>query len=171
MNRKALGALAAYCCVVIALTMCKAFFRIGYLWDPANQRRRGLSLQPLAELHDAQSWFAPLFGYGGNIAFFIPVGVLAYVAFRDARWAVLFGFGLSLAVETGQYIFSLGYSDIDDLLMNTVGTLVGVGIARACGPRLHTFWIMLGYVVPLCFLGLVLAGERLGDPSKVTEVY
>ena len=55
--------------------------------------------------------------------------------------------------------------------MNTVGTLVGVGIARACGPRLHTFWIVLGYVVPLCFLGLVLAGERLGDPSKVTEVY
>ena len=134
MNRKALGALAAYCCVVIALTMCKAFFRIGYLWDPANQRRRGLSLQPLAELHDAQSWFAPLFGYGGNIAFFIPIGVLAYVAFRDARWAVLFGFGLSLAVETGQYIFSLGYSDIDDLLMNTVGTLVGVGIARRMRP-------------------------------------
>ena len=84
---------------------------------------------------------------------------------------MLFGFGLSLAVETGQYIFSLGYSDIDDLLMNTVGTLVGVGIARACGPRLHTFWIVLGYVVPLCFLGLVFVGERLGDPSKVTEVY
>ena len=43
-TRAAAGSLAAYSCVVVALTMLKSFYRIGYLWDPANQSRRGLSL-------------------------------------------------------------------------------------------------------------------------------
>lgn len=165
------GSLAAYCCVVVALTMLKSFYRIGYLWDPANQSRRGLSLVPLGELSDAQSLFAPLFGYGGNIAFFVPVGVLAYVVFGRAWKAVAFGAALSLAMEAGQYVFALGLTDIDDLIMNTLGAAVGVGVAKLFGPRFHPLWVGLGYAVALVFLGLVLVGEQLGDPGKVKQVY
>ncbi|MEX3505573.1 VanZ family protein [Corynebacterium sp. LK2510] len=170
-RRAAAGSLAAYCCVVVALTMLKAFYRIGYLWDPANQSRRGLSLRPFAELIDATSVFAPAFGYGGNIAFFVPVGVLAYVVFGRAGRAIAFGALLSLAMELGQYIFALGLTDIDDLIMNTLGAALGVGVAKLFGPRFHPLWVGLGYAVAVVFAGLVLVGERLGDPSKVTEVY
>ena len=167
----AAGSLAAYGCVVVALTMLKSFYRIGYLWDPANQLRRGLSLVPFHELADAQSVFAPVFGYGGNIAFFVPVGVLAWVVFGRAGRAIACAALFSLAMEVGQYVFALGLSDVDDLIMNTLGAALGVGVAKLAGPRLHPLWVTLGYAVALVFAGLVLAGGRLGDPSKVREVY
>lgn len=105
-------ALVAYSGVIVALTLLKSFFRIGYLWDPANQSRRGVSWVPFSELVDAQSWFAPLFGYGGNVAFFVPFGVLAYVVFGRFGAAVLTGAGLSVAMEAAQYAFALGLTDI-----------------------------------------------------------
>jgi len=99
------------------------------------------------------------------------VGVLAYVVFGRAWKAVAFGAALSLAMEAGQYVFALGLTDIDDLIMNTPGAAVGVGVAKLFGPRFHPLWVGLGYAVALVFLGLVLAGERLGDPGKVKQVY
>ncbi len=43
----------------------------------------------------------------------------------------VFGFLLSLAIEFSQYMFGTGYSELDDLLLNTVGTLIGFLIYRA----------------------------------------
>lgn len=100
-----------------------------------------------------------------------PGGVLAFVVFGRAWKALAFGTALSLAMEVGQYIFALGLTDIDDLIMNTLGAAVGVGVAKLGGPKLHPLWVGLGYSVVLVFLGLVLAGDRLGDPDKVKQVY
>nr|VDG61899.1 teicoplanin resistance protein [Streptococcus thermophilus] len=162
-RRATAGALAAYSGVVIALTMLKAFYRIGYLWDPANQVRRDISLAPFSDLIEAKSWFGPLFGYGGNIAFFVPVGVLAFILFERTRRpvlaATLLGAGFSLLIEISQYVFSLGYSDIDDLLMNTLGAFVGAKIAQWCGSRMYKVWIGLTYGAVFLFISLVLAGE------------
>lgn len=174
MRRAAAGALVCYSGVVVALTMLKAFYRIGYLWDPANQMRRGISLVPFDDLVDATSWFGPLFEYGGNIAFFVPLGMLAFILFqrvsRPVLVATLLGAGFSLLIEVSQYIFALGYSDIDDLLMNSVGALIGAVFAKACGPKLYGLWIGLAYAATAVFLGLVLAGESLGDPSKIKQL-
>lgn len=165
------ASLVAYSGVVVALTLLKSFYRIGYLWDPANQSRRGLSLLPFSELVGAHSVFGPLFGYGGNIAFFIPVGVLAYVLWRKVSVAVLVGAVFSLAMEVAQYVFALGLSDVDDLLMNTVGAALGAVIARWAGPRWFPLWVVLDVVAAGVFAGLVVAGERLGDPAQVREIY
>lgn len=167
----AAGALIGYSGVVVALTMLKAFYRIGYLWDPANQRRRGISLVPFDDLFNASSWFGPVFEYGGNTAFFVPVGMLAFILFqrspRPVLATTLLGAGFSLLIEISQYIFALGYSDIDDLMMNTLGALIGAMLARA---GLHWLWIVLSFAATAAFLGLVAAGESLGDPSKVKVV-
>lgn len=176
MNQRsaAIGVLVGYSGVVIALTMLKAFYRIGYLWDPANQMRRGLSLSPFDDLINARSWFGPIFEYGGNIAFFVPVGMLAYILFqrisRPILATTLLGAGFSLAIETSQYIFALGYSDIDDLLMNTFGAFIGATLAKLSGPKFHWTWIGLASLATIIFVGLVIGGESLGDPSKVKQV-
>ena len=164
-------ALVAYCAVVIALTLLKSFYRIGYLWDPANQSRRGLSLIPFSDLIHARSIFGPVFGYGGNIAFFIPVGVLAFVLWRNVSRAVVFGAVFSVLMEVSQFLFALGLTDIDDLLMNTLGAVIGAVFARWAGPRWFPVWVALSIAVTVVFAGLVLAGERLGDPAQVREVY
>lgn len=167
-------ALVAYCAVMISLTMLKAFFVIGLLWRPEAQRERSLELVPFAEFVEGGSWFGPLFGAVGNIAFFVPFGVLLYVlVHRRLRpvWTVTAaGAALSLAVEVLQYAFSLGRTDVGDLLFNTLGAALGAGVARALGPRWHPLWVGLALTLAAVFAVLVALGPRLGDPSKVVEL-
>lgn len=166
----ATGALLAYSGVVIALTMLKQFFRIGYLWDPAKQPFVGYSFIPFHEIFTASSWFGPLFGYGGNLAFFIPVGLLLYVIFGRVKWATIVGGGFSLAIEAAQFFAQLGYTDVDDFIMNTVGAFVGATLARWCGPKMHRVWIGLTFAAVAVLIGLVLAGDSLGGPSRVKQL-
>ncbi|MBP3948466.1 VanZ family protein [Corynebacterium sp. Marseille-P3884] len=166
----AVGALLAYSGVIVSLTMLKQFFRIGYLWDPAKQPFVGHSFIPFHEVFTASSWFAPLFGYGGNLAFFIPIGLLLYVITDRVKWATIIGGAFSLAIEATQFFAQLGYTDVDDFIMNTLGAFVGATIARWCGPKFHRVWVGLTFIAVAVFIGLVLAGDSLGDPSKVKEL-
>jgi glycopeptide antibiotics resistance protein len=68
---------------------------------------------------------------GGNIAGFIPFGVLLPLLFVGVRrsWKViLLTFMLSLIFETTQLITGLGVFDVDDLMLNTFGGLLGYSI-------------------------------------------
>ena len=77
------------------------------------------------------SWWHFLYLFGGNIAAFIPFG--AYLGYREKKIipTVIFGFLLSLFIETMQYIWSVGVSEIDDLILNTLGALIGVLVVKA----------------------------------------
>ncbi|MBD3860812.1 VanZ family protein [Bacillus sp. 28A-2] len=68
----------------------------------------------------------------GNILLFVPLGFFLYQAFRTMCWqkAVLAGLFLSTMIEVLQWMFSQSgmitrSSDIDDILLNTVGTALG----------------------------------------------
>lgn len=64
----------------------------------------------------------------GNVVAFMPFGFfLPMVSQRDARFhRVLFWtFGFSLAIESIQLIFQIGIFDVDDLMMNTLGGVLG----------------------------------------------
>lgn len=68
-----------------------------------------------------------------NILLFVPLGILLPILwhkFRAQKRTVLFGFGMSLAIEILQ-IFTFRVTDINDLLTNTCGTLLGFTFARA----------------------------------------
>ena len=65
----------------------------------------------------------------GNIVWFVPLGFyLSFVKKASVLKALLFGFLLSLFIETTQYILGTGISEIDDLILNTFGSLDGWGI-------------------------------------------
>ncbi|MCB7304642.1 VanZ family protein [Bariatricus massiliensis] len=62
-----------------------------------------------------------------NIVLFIPFGFLCPLLWKSKRFwyrTVLAGFSLSLLIEVSQ-IFTFRVTDIDDLLMNTLGTCIG----------------------------------------------
>lgn len=64
-----------------------------------------------------------------NILLFLPIGWLLVTACRRTRQLprlVLYGAAFSLFIETSQFIFSRGFSSVDDLLNNTIGCLLGV---------------------------------------------
>ena len=163
-------ALLAYSGIIVSLTMLKAFFMIGLLWQPENQRVRGLSLVPLNDLWESASLFTQIFGYGGNFAFFVPFGVLAYLLVGHIGATTLLGAGFSLLIEVSQYIFQLGFSDIDDLLFNTLGAAAGAFIASLFGSRAQWVWVTLTAVLAVVFIALVILGPSLGDPDRVAEV-
>lgn len=72
-----------------------------------------------------------------NIVLFVPLGVLAPLLFREKTplWKIaLLGFVVSLTVELSQLV-NLRATDVDDLIMNTLGALIGYGIYRIVPQR------------------------------------
>jgi glycopeptide antibiotics resistance protein len=74
------------------------------------------------------------FGIGANefynILFFIPFGI--YICMLKNKWSfakkVVIMLCLSLSFEIIQFVFALGRTDVTDLLCNTLGGIVGIGI-------------------------------------------
>lgn len=70
---------------------------------------------------------------GGNVVMFIPLGFLLPLLFRQARtlwslvWRVLV---ISVAIELLQLLTQVRATDVDDVILNLVGALVGYGIYR-----------------------------------------
>lgn len=65
---------------------------------------------------------------GGNVLIFAPFGFLLPAMRRSLRRAgrvTLLGFFFSLTVETVQLLTRTGSFDVDDLLLNTLGALLG----------------------------------------------
>ena len=66
----------------------------------------------------------------GNIILFMPVGILLPVVtdWKKMRKTVIAGIGFSLLIETIQLITSRGCFDVDDVLLNGLGTVLGYGL-------------------------------------------
>lgn len=63
--------------------------------------------------------------YIQNVLFFIPFGFL----FPWKKWKPVFMTALmtSAIIEATQYIFNLGWCELDDVISNTAGALIGFG--------------------------------------------
>lgn len=66
-----------------------------------------------------------------NLLVFVPVSMYLFFLKKDWQpWQIIgFSFALSLSYEVLQYLFGIGASDITDLLMNTAGGVIGLGLA------------------------------------------
>ncbi len=75
----------------------------------------------------------------GNIIMFVPLGILLPMVSDKARmWyrTALVGLMLSIAIEFTQLFTSRGFFEIDDMILNTLGTVIGYG---AC--KMIDFWL------------------------------
>lgn len=68
-----------------------------------------------------------------NVLVFIPVGILLGCAFLNMKWwkALVIGCGISLSIEVLQYSFNRGFAETDDVMHNTLGCLIGLGLYKA----------------------------------------
>ncbi len=68
-----------------------------------------------------------------NVLMFVPVGLLLWLMVHGSRlmvrkgWLIAFflGLGLSVGIESLQYVFKKGVSELDDVMHNTFGCLIG----------------------------------------------
>ena len=66
-----------------------------------------------------------------NVVAFIPVGLLLGCAFgKRMKWwkVVLVGLAFSLLIETLQFVLKRGFAEVDDVMHNVVGCLMGYGV-------------------------------------------
>lgn len=76
-----------------------------------------------------------------NIVMFLPFGSflpIYFKHFRKMQITVLAGFLMSLSIEIMQ-LFTFRATDIDDLIMNTIGALAGYGISKIILGKNHNY--------------------------------
>ncbi|REK75157.1 VanZ family protein [Paenibacillus paeoniae] len=75
-----------------------------------------------------------LYNLLGNVAIFMPLGILLGLMFNHEGMSGLkiggYAFFLSLGLETAQLLFMIGQFDVDDILLNTLGGCLGFIIYR-----------------------------------------
>jgi glycopeptide antibiotics resistance protein len=73
----------------------------------------------------------------GNILAFMPYGIFIVLLFKrnmvSVKGVFIHSLGLSLLLECLQVFFSIGNFDLDDLILNSCGGLLGYGIFRLYG--------------------------------------
>jgi glycopeptide antibiotics resistance protein len=90
-----------------------------------------VNLFPLVNLFDYDSKRDLLLNVIGNAAMFVPSGIVLPIVYKrlNTFWKVLWtGSGISLCIEILQLPFRVRATDIDDLILNTIGVIVGYGI-------------------------------------------
>ena len=67
-----------------------------------------------------------------NVVVFVPVGLLLSCVSRRLKWwmVLLIGFCISLSIESLQFELKRGFSEVDDVIHNTFGCLIGVMIVE-----------------------------------------
>ena len=115
------------------------------LFDPAKIFPPRINLLPIVYLFDYPIFREALINFIGNTAMFIPLGIVWPSVFRklDTHGKVIAsGVGYSLLIEILQLPFFDRVSDVDDLILNSLGFLMGYGIfllvkaiKRACKRR------------------------------------
>ena len=98
---------------------------LGHLFPPR------INLLPFVYLFDYPTRKEALVNVIGNTLMFLPLGIVWPAVFRQLdthRKVILAGIGTSLAIEILQLPFYSRCSDIDDLILNSLGYLMGYGI-------------------------------------------
>jgi glycopeptide antibiotics resistance protein len=101
------------------------------VYDPAAVFPFRMNLFPLVHLLEYNSARDIVWNIVGNVTMFIPSGIILPVVYKNLNRfekVVAAGAFISLCIEILQLPFSSRASDIDDLILNTLGVLVGYGI-------------------------------------------
>lgn len=105
-------------------------------WRPSNQSYSSWNLVPfstiLMYLRGSGGFFVAFYNIAANIGLFIPFG--AYALFKKEQktfstvWLIIFPLLFISLIEVTQFITRRGSMDIDDLILNFIGVLIGYGL-------------------------------------------
>ena len=69
-----------------------------------------------------------------NVVMFMPLGLLVTLLFPRITWwkMLIVAMVVSIVIETNQYFFEKGISQIDDVMHNSIGAIFGWMFAKGC---------------------------------------
>ena len=117
----------AYLAALLQITVIRGGVDWTQVMTATRDAPRLVPLQTTLEELRAGAW--PLiYHVVGNLAWFVPLGAL--LRKRNALIALLAGAGTSACIELMQYLLMTGVTDVDDVLLNALGALLGWSLAR-----------------------------------------
>lgn len=121
--------LALFLLYLAALLFVTLIVRVGSI-------RNDIQMEPFHQIKEAlktQNWEIVAHNYQ-NVLLFVPVGILIPLInrrhFGKFSASFLAAVILSTGIETVQYLFQLGTCDIDDIIANTLGAVIGFTAVR-----------------------------------------
>ena len=135
--KRELQLMLVYICIVVVARF--TFFPFGtvdgqvqpLVFDSARAFPPQINLLPVVYLFDYPVFREALRNLLGNTAMFVPLGIVWPCVFRELdthKKVIAAGVGCSLLIEILQLPFFDRVSDIDDLILNSAGFLMGYGI-------------------------------------------
>jgi glycopeptide antibiotics resistance protein len=127
------GVFAFYVLLLVYITLFKniSFMQI---FSSSREYQRVIEIVPFNQIYGYLSGSLNVsptvvfFNIFGNIAIFIPLGIYIalFIKDKDIFAKMLFIFLVSLSIEIIQFVFGLGASDIDDIILNCLGGFIGL---------------------------------------------
>ena len=104
------------------------------LFGASRVRPFRVNLKPFVYLTVYNSKKKMLLNVLGNVGMFIPSGIILPILYKKLdsfRRVTAAGFLISLCIELLQLPFYVRTTDIDDLILNTLGVMIGYGIYKS----------------------------------------
>lgn len=124
---------------LILLFMFTTFRKSYFPWQISLDLNRPLNQINLVFMKETwkliygQSRIDFLYNSFGNVLCFVPIGILTPIVFSKKMnfiRTLVFGIGLSLIIESLQFVLDTGVTDIDDVFFNTCGLILGYVIYK-----------------------------------------
>lgn len=135
--KRELQLMLVYICIIVVVryTFCP-FGKVDgkiqpLIFDVAKMLPPRINLVPLVHLLDYAIAGEATLNIVGNTTMFIPIGIIfpiVYTKLNTHAKVIAAGVGFSLCIEILQIPFYDRVSDVDDLILNSVGFLSGYGI-------------------------------------------
>jgi glycopeptide antibiotics resistance protein len=124
--------LIVYSAIVIRLLVFKTMLlKIGHLQFRFDSQTGPANLVPfktiLPYLRGERGRLFAVINLVGNIAVFVPIGFLVPLVYRRMTWqkAIALAVAVGLAIEGMEVLFRVGIFDVDDVILNAFGVMIG----------------------------------------------
>lgn len=120
--------------VAYVMLLCYFLFFAESMGRTFSERQYHYNLEPFKEIkrfwqyRHSLGFMSVALNLAGNVIVFIPFGAFLPVLFVRCRrmWStLLLSFEISLCVEVVQLVCKVGSFDVDDIILNTLGGLLG----------------------------------------------
>ncbi len=121
-----------------------------------------------------KGWIIAGINLVGNIALLVPIGILLPLIYRNISWkkTLVFAFVSGLAIETLQTVLRVGIFDIDDVILNALGVMIGyfafIIVAKWVNARKYTNILIAGIIVMTATVGALYAIYPLPAHSELS---
>ena len=107
-----------------------------------------------------------------NVALFVPMGYFLSNLFRGKRLVpLIISVGASVCVELIQYVTCRGTTDVNDLITNTLGAVLGIGLFCVFGNRKLLCFLLLASEAAGGVIAVAFTDAYSTDAKMLTQFY